>query len=143
MAPPSAGLPVARPREIATPEIVTEAEIAGTLKTRLTSLPLIVNWSEPGPAMVRLRLITNSPVLSAIVAGSMPGLKVMDPPSETSRMAWRNEPGPSSSAFVTITSPNGAHDTRRDTARNAATTGERPNPKMLFSTARLLAHSRG
>src|SRR5262249_38810357 len=76
---------------------------AGMLNTRLASLPLTAIWLAPGPVMVRALVMSNSPLVKAMVP-CMPGAKTiwLAPGLPlASRTAWRREPSPLSARLLT------------------------------------------
>src|SRR2546427_9629957 len=80
------------------PEMLTVA-LEPISKTRVAPWPLSARFVAPGPAMLRSFVMSNSPVVSAIVPVTA---KLIVSPSAASAMAWRKEPGPPSLALVTV-----------------------------------------
>ena len=100
-----AALPSSRmpPPDVASPSVMVSPEMATlalplTSKTRLASLPLTESVFAPGPSIVTLWLIGNSPLVSLMVPCS-PGANTMVASPE--RMPARSEPAPLSARLVT------------------------------------------
>src|SRR5262249_12949057 len=69
-------------------------------RTRLASLPLIVSWFAPGPAIVTLLETNNWPLVRVIVPETTVASMVSS--SLAAASAARREPGPLSSVLVTV-----------------------------------------
>src|SRR5712672_3142905 len=92
------------PPEIVRPEIVavTLAKAKGISKMRKDPAPRTANRFAPGPLIVRLLSITNSPLTTLIVVIPIAKLIVSPPESEALRIACRSVPGPLSLPLVTV-----------------------------------------
>jgi hypothetical protein len=99
MAPPLA-LFVAAPSIKATSDmllVVPEAKA----KMRTLLFPLIASTLVPGPTMLTLAAISGSAVAKTIRPGIVGRTMVPPPAAFASMIAWRKDPGPESSKFVT------------------------------------------
>src|SRR5262245_7700686 len=80
--------------------VITPADTSLTMKTGTESCPLIARLDAPGPLMVRMVLIVSG-VSRLIVAGSGREKLIVSAAAALS-IAYRREPGPPSSVFVTV-----------------------------------------
>jgi hypothetical protein len=74
-----------------------------TNRTRVASLPLIVNASTPGPSIVRLLSITSW--LASVIVPRAPEANATVSPGAAFPIAARSDPGPLSAVEVTVIVP--------------------------------------
>src|SRR6266851_7422014 len=95
-------MPPPTPFLIVRPLRVTEFAVLVTSNTREALLPLTASWPAPGPVMVRLCLMSSSPLVSVMVWPSRLGAKTMVSLLWAAAISARNEPAPLSRLFRTV-----------------------------------------